>query len=200
MDREEYHLAESKVKSLGILPIESSLKVYNLKDWVRFRQRRVSDDKGLMSTFHPRTLTAYILKDNPIYMLNLFHEYFGHGSFCEHSNIGKKIVDYDKELGELEKEIFGEEITEARVIRKGHRLFNQYSSLRSESQDYMMQRYEVYEGFAYWFEMHLSDDEDSKTFKRQIIQDLHRNLIDTLDKIEKVNGINNLIDYVFTLK
>jgi hypothetical protein len=199
MDKQQYSLAESKVKDLGIEPKESSFKVYGFNEWLSFRHRRGNNDDGLMSTFHPRTLIAHVLQDNPFYILNLFHEYFGHGSFCEYSLIGQKINNYEKELGSLEKEIIGEDIIEAKILTRQHPLFNQYKLLRDESQQYMMQRYEVFEGFAYWLEMYLSDDVYQKSMKRQVIQNIHVNFIDVLDNFVKHNGVKSLIDKVLNL-
>lgn len=199
MDIRQFDMANSRVKDLNIEPIQSKYKLYTLDDWISFRQKRGNEDNNLMSTFHPRTLTAHVLQDNPFYMLNLFHEYFGHGSFCEHSKIGQRFVKYESQLSQLENEIFdGQEITERVTLTKEHKLFTPYVALRKESQEYMIQRYGIYEGFAFWFEMYLCDDYLLKHQKKKAIESMHYNLIDFCDKFVKNNSVSDFIEHMFT--
>jgi len=71
---------------------QSKLKPYSPENWQEFCQVNGFDvnSEGL---YVPVSYSAYVKTDSPVLISNIFHEYFGHGLFCEHSQIGKQLVD-----------------------------------------------------------------------------------------------------------
>ncbi|MBU2615933.1 MAG: hypothetical protein KKC19_02410, partial [Nanoarchaeota archaeon] len=71
----------------------------------------------------PRNQTAVVQEDNT---LSLFHEYFGHGLYCEQSLTGIKLVDLEKSLLDEEKQKFQDKqftLKELQEFRQGNRTF-----------------------------------------------------------------------------
>ena len=85
---------------LGYKPEQTSLEQIPKNQWNSFCQGTGldSDSSGV---YLPRNQTAIIRGENP---LNLFHEYFGHGLFCEQSLTGRKLVRLERELLEEERQ------------------------------------------------------------------------------------------------
>ena len=140
------------------LPESSSLIIHSSDSWLRFIKHRKSN-KNLDGTYLPRTLTAHLKEDTPYFEINKFHEYYGHGGFCEHSQIGDRIVQYELELKEIEKQIIGSDKFQDNSsfkLSKNHQQFNQYVTLRKEFDNYFNQHHNYYEGYAYWLEKYFS--------------------------------------------
>lgn len=100
----------------------------------------------------PRTMTAYVDGSDNAY----FHEYLGHGTYCEHSVEGRWIVEQERLLLHIEHEMGGEfEVGDKIRIPKGHPLIPEYVAERERLQEHMEQNYFQYEGFALFIEDYL---------------------------------------------
>ena len=87
---------------LGYKPEQTYLELIPKNQWNDFIQQRGfnSNSSGI---YLPRNQTAVIQEEN---LLSFFHEYFGHGLYCEQSLQGRKLVDLEKKLFEEEKREF----------------------------------------------------------------------------------------------
>jgi predicted nucleotidyltransferase len=71
---------------------QSQLKLYSFKNWQDFC-RVNSFNVNSEGLYIPISYSAYVRVDSPVLVSNIFHEYFGHGLFCEQSFIGKKLIE-----------------------------------------------------------------------------------------------------------
>lgn len=86
-------------EEFGLEIEESELKLYSAENWSRFCE--VNDfDAESEGIYVPKSHTAYAKADSDVLLSNIFHEYFGHGLFCEHSSIGKTLVEIEQEGGD----------------------------------------------------------------------------------------------------
>ena len=82
----------------------------------------------------PRMFSANLNVNSPYLLVNLLHEYFGHGLFCEYSFIGQRIVSNEERLMEIEKEILSLDkfpIDEILQIPLDHPLIPKYRGIQS---------------------------------------------------------------------
>ena len=94
-------------EEFGLGVDESGLKLYSAENWSRFCE--VNDfDAESEGIYVPKSLTAYAKVDSEELVSNIFHEYFGHGLFCEYSSIGKKLVEIEQEGGDAHSYLYGE--------------------------------------------------------------------------------------------
>jgi hypothetical protein len=101
--------ASSFVKSEFNLELQKSqLKIYSRANWQEFCSTNGFDvnSEGL---YVPASYSAYLQNESPVVISNAFHELYGHGLFCEHSQIGKKWVEIIQSHGN-EKGFLYEEI------------------------------------------------------------------------------------------
>jgi len=151
---------------LGYKLEKTSLEQIPNSQWNEFIQTKGLDPKSL-SVYLPRNQTAMIKGENP---LNLFHEYFGHGLYCEQSLKGRKLVDLEMELLKEEREFFNErKFTKEDLnnFRKENKTFQKLIKFQEQN---LLQ----YEFFAIWTEYLLS-----KKFN------LRRNFEKRYDSLEK---------------
>lgn len=87
---------------LGYIPEQTSLQSIPKNQWFEFTKQRGLNPNS-SGIYLPRNQTAIIQEENP---LSLFHEYFGHGLYCEQSLQGRRLVDLEKKLLEEEKQEF----------------------------------------------------------------------------------------------
>ena len=87
---------------LGYKPEQTSLQQIPKTQWNGFATQRGLNSNSF-GIYLPRNQTAIIRRENP---LSLFHEYFGHGLYCEQNLTGRKLVDLEKRLLEEEKQEF----------------------------------------------------------------------------------------------
>ena len=87
---------------LGYIPEQTSLQSIPKNQWFEFTKQRGLNPNS-SGIYLPRNQTAIIQEENP---LSLFHEYFGHGLYCEQSLKGRRLVDLEKKLLEEEKQEF----------------------------------------------------------------------------------------------
>lgn len=135
---------------LGFQPRRTNLKILNKIEWSEFCEKFNLDNtsKGI---FTPRNLTAYIPEHSAHPELSIFHEFFGHGLFCEYSKQGKMLQNLENRLRSEERIRLGrtfnrEELTR---FREDNSLFRRLKQLKEEN-------LQVYEAFAIWTEHYLS--------------------------------------------
>ena len=75
----------------GLQLEKSQLKPYSLEDWQTFCQTNNFDPES-EGLYVPNSHSAYVRVDSPVLVSNIFHEFFGHGLFCEYSQIGKSLA------------------------------------------------------------------------------------------------------------
>jgi len=135
---------------LGYKPEQTSLQQIPETQWDGFTTQRGLNPNS-SGIYLPRNQTAVIQEENP---LSLFHEYFGHGLYCEQNLTGRKLVDLEKKLLEEEKQKFssGEFILEdLQKFRQQNQTFQELESFRQENLG-------GYELFAIWTEYLLSGE------------------------------------------
>lgn len=114
----------------GIKPERSSL-VYH-EDWHSFIKENSLLPRS-ESVFLPKDLTAHIPKQSLEDTLPLvFHEFEGHGNYCEHTLQGRRIIEDEKTFSQLEGE--------AKI------------EFASQCSDYFQSMKPYFEGFAVWME------------------------------------------------
>ncbi|MBU0459866.1 MAG: hypothetical protein KJ597_02215 [Nanoarchaeota archaeon] len=179
---------------------KSIIKIHNPNSWVNFLNSRNSD-QNLEGTYLPRTLTAHLKEETPFLEINRFHEYDGHGSFCEFSRLGKKIVKYERELGEIEKQILGtNQLTGNHhfQLTRDNPFFEQYDLLRKEFDEFLKNHHNYYEGFAYWLEKYLSLESGLTELYQQrekvIITPFYLELVASFEQFVRENSIDALLD------
>jgi len=136
--------------SLGYPPEQTSLEQVPRFEWVNFTQ-----SKGLNTNcqgiYLPRNQTAIIKGQNP---LSLFHEYFGHGLYCEQSLKGRKLVELEKSLLKEEKQKFQGRKFNLEDIQR----FRSENSVFQKLDKFKMENLGQYELFAIWTEYLLSKE------------------------------------------
>ncbi|MEX0920905.1 MAG: hypothetical protein WDZ62_01450 [Candidatus Pacearchaeota archaeon] len=129
---------------LGYKPEETSLEKVHELQWERF-----AIQKGLnphsSGIYLPRNQTAVIRGEN---LLTLFHEYFGHGLYCEQNLTGRKLVDLEKKLLEEEKR----EFQNRKFTLKDLNAFRKDSSTSQKLGEFREKNLGSYELFASWTE------------------------------------------------
>jgi len=134
---------------LGYKPEQTSLEQIPENQWIKFTRERGlnSNSPGI---YFPRNQSAVIKEENP---LSLFHEYFGHGLYCEQNLTGRRLVDLERKLLEEEKQ----EFQGRQFILEDIQKFRQQNKTFQELDELRKQNLGVYELFAIWTEYLLSD-------------------------------------------
>ena len=190
----ELSAASDNLVEFGISPQISSYKTYSDDEWFSFCSLRDLNPDVLEGTYLPRTLSAHLKQETPFLQLNFLHEYFGHGTFCEHSQIGRRIVDYEHELAEIERQILGVEELPQNLsfkIDRTNPFFETYAELRGEFDAYFRKHHNYYEGFAYWLEHYPAKQcglQGILEEKRQLIKHDYLNLVAAFDEFAGENG------------
>ncbi len=142
---------------LGYEPEQISLQSIPNSEWFDFTQQRGLNSNSL-GIYLPRNQTAVIREQNP---LSLFHEYFGHGLYCERSLQGRKLVDLEKKLLKEEKQEFDGRrfnLEDLKKFRESNLAFQELDGFRKEN----LAQYEL---FAVWTEYLLSKENKLEDFK-----------------------------------
>ena len=92
---------------LGYKPETTKLSVVNNREWNSFCQN-TGQPINKNGIYIPRSEIAIVRNEIPYKELGLFHEFYGHGLFCERTLLGKKVVGLDKKLMEEEQNYFEE--------------------------------------------------------------------------------------------
>ena len=158
----------------GIKPEKSKYMVYSINDWNNFLKRTNShqDSHGV---YLPRSLSAHLNKDSKYLAVNLLHEYFGHGLFCEHSLIGKNIVSLDRQIRDMEKEMLGiNKLPENQHIQVivPKEIAEGYNKRKNNFLTYFKSFEREYEGFGYWLEYFLSKATNQESLFEQEMNEL----------------------------
>ena len=136
---------------LNIKPEKTNLQILDKKEWNDFCSK-YNFDRTKEGILLPRNLTAYLLEDSDYLDLNLFHEYFGHGLYCEYSKIGKSVVELERRLMKEEEEFFRKDFSfeELKEFRRNNETFK----LLQQATEKNLGLYEI---FAIWTEHYLSE-------------------------------------------
>lgn len=170
-------------KLLGYSVEETELKRLNQGQWNIFCDKHYLD-KNSSGIYLPRNQTAIVPMGNK---LSLFHEYFGHGLFCEKSLIGTGLVSLEKRLLKEEREYFENKrfgLKEINKFRERNKTFQLLKKLHGENLS-------LYEGFAVWTEYFLSKEFDTMNLfenKYNHIEQESKNSIDELISFDKTYG------------
>ncbi len=168
---------------LGYKPEQTSLQQIPENQWDKFTEQRGlnSNSSGI---YLLRNQTAVIRNQNP---LSLFHEYFGHGLYCEQNLTGRKLVDLEKRLLEEEKQEFSSRrfnLEDLQRFRQGNQTFQELENFRQEN----LGKYEL---FAIWTEYLLSGQNNSREdFERKYdsLSRQHREEIDNIINFNETFG------------
>jgi hypothetical protein len=162
---------------LGYKPEQTTLKIIPKNQWLDFTtQENYKNSSGI---YLPRNQTAIVQKQN---QLSLFHEYFGHGLYCEQSLAGKKLVSLDKKLLREEKQEFQNkefDLEKLQKFRDNNKTFQELEMLRTQN---LLQ----YELFAIWTEYLLC--------KKFNLNNLFENKYDSFEKEDK-EQTNKIINF-----
>ena len=155
----DYLIEESNKVLLQEFQVTPEKSIYVLHpDWETYL-RKTGTTARPHGIYLPRTFTANLDTNSPYFLVNLLHEYFGHGLFCEHSLIGQKIVSNEEQLMDLELKMSGLDTLspdEILQIPANHPLMPNYRGIQSETIIFLQQTWGQYEGFALWMEHHLA--------------------------------------------
>jgi hypothetical protein len=189
LESEEVLLSEFNIK-----PEKSIYQVHPNNEWFEFVKKTSShpDSHGI---YLPRSLSAYLKESSEFLPVNLMHEYFGHGLFCEHAITGQRIVSLEHSLAETEKEMLN--LTELPdlshfQIDKTNPYFQRYKSQREDLQQFFSQNVYNYEGFAIWLEHFLSKATNNENLFEQKMDELvhpdYRKLFEKFQSFSEQNG------------
>lgn len=145
---------------LGYKQEQTKLTVLDCEGW-RALCKKQEGNQDASGMFQPRSQIAVINSESEVYPLNLFHEYFGHGLFCERTLTGKKLVDLEQKLMQEEKEHFEGipfSLKELKRFRENNATFKHLQQEREDNLD-------LYENFAIWTECLLAKHFDINQFE-----------------------------------
>ena len=180
--RESLEILESEFM---IKPEASTYHVYAKDEWGGFLSKtRV--DKRCLGVYFPRSLSAHLDGTSEFLRVNLFHEFFGHGLFCEHSLTGREIVSLEKDLAESEdRALKAEKMQEdkRKIISVGNPYFEECLHKRQKLINLVNNQMVSYEGFALWLESFLSHNTRlAGLFERKLEGVLHPKSRELLEK------------------
>jgi hypothetical protein len=138
-------------KLLGVAPRRTKLETIPSEEWKNFCSRNNLDAES-GGIFLPRNMAAYVNLGSNTSQLNAFHEYFGHGLFCEYSQDGRLLTKLEGRLMNDEKREFSKRIFSADELQKFRESNPNFSLLQKQRQFNGM----LYELFAIWTEHYLS--------------------------------------------
>jgi len=187
LESEKILLSEFRIK-----PKKSTYIIHS--DWNEFVKNSGShlDSHGV---YLPRSLSAHLRKSSEFLPVNLLHEYFGHGLFCEYAIPGQKIVSLEQALVETEKEMLN--VSELPVQQKfqvdeTNIHFQKYKEQREQLQQFFSQNIHNYEGFAMWIEYFLSKASNQESLFKQKMDELvhpdYKKLFEKFQIFSEQNG------------
>ena len=179
---------------LGYKPEQTSLKQIAKNQLNEFAIQNGFNPNSL-GIYLPRNQTAIIKKGDS---LGLFHEYFGHGLYCEQSLPGRKLVELEKRLLEEEKQEFSNSKFSLEDLQK----FRQQNPVFNELENFRQENLGSYELFAVWTEYLLSREFDLKdNFERKYdaLQKNDQEVVDSAINFSEAYG-DLATFYVFGLK
>ncbi|RME55286.1 nucleotidyltransferase domain-containing protein [Candidatus Woesearchaeota archaeon] len=156
----EHHLREASAyvsSQFNIDIVQSRLKFYSGERWHRFCNIN-GFHQSSTGVYIPQAYKAYVREDTPVMLSTLYHEYYGHGLFCEHSEIGRPLYSMSKKEGEL----YLYKTIDNQVQQLGLASKNVYN----------------YEGFAVWLESLLCRVTGNENVWQQKLTTLNRNILE----------------------
>lgn len=161
---------------LNIKPKRTKLQILSKKEWQQFCQK-INLNYTSEGFFLLRNLTAYLLKESKNMHLNLFHEYFGHGLFCEYSKQGKFLEKLEKRLEREEKQKFKGKKFSLQEIQEFRKQNPNFILLQKEKKS------NLYEIFAIWTEHYLSELFEMKDKFNKKYKNIPKEVKDNLEKM-----------------
>lgn len=178
----------------GIKPESSTYRFYSNEEWLDFLARTNSDEESL-GVYLPRSLSAHLKEDSEFLPVNLIHEYFGHGLFCEYSSIGRKIVALEQQLAETEKKVLGLEQLPERghfTVDETNPRFQEYKTQREQLAEFLSQNIRYYEGFAMWMEGYLAHSTGNGALvdrkMNEVVHPVYKELFEQFKSFEEQYG------------
>ena len=164
---------------LGYKPEQTSLEQITESNWKNFAEARELNPKS-SGIYLPRNQTAIIQEGN---LLSLFHEYFGHGLYCEQSILGRKLVNLERRLLEEERQEFQGKKFNLEDVKKFRKENKSFLELR----EFMEKNLGIYEGFAVWTEYFLSKELGLRELFERKYESLSKGNKDVIEKITSFN-------------
>ena len=147
-------------EEFGLEISESQLKHYSKEQWKEFCNAN-GFEKKCDGVYIPKSLIAYVNESSKFIVSDSFHEYFGHGLFCEHSIIGQELVKSEQKGEDSYKYLFDINT----IITSGLTRRN----------------IDNYEGFATWMEALLCKETGNNKIWEMKKEKLPRERIDLLE-------------------
>jgi len=118
---------------------QSKLNPYSPENWQEFCQVN-NFNLNSSGIYVPASYSAYVRTDSLFLTSNIFHEFYGHGLFVEHSQIGKRLTEIIQNNGDEKSFIFDE--------------------INPQEQTFGIAKHNIhnYEGFAVWLEALLCNE------------------------------------------
>lgn len=156
-------------KEFSIEIQKSKLKIYSQNEWEEFC--KINNFQVLSSGLYvPASYSAYVNSNSPVLLTDVFHEYYGHGLFSEHSRIGQELIKTIKNNGN-ERDFLISEIDQK---KQPWGFFNTNIS--------------NYEGFAVWMENLLcKETNNEKTWNKreQLIPSAYKEAFEHIQDAEQ---------------
>jgi len=189
LESEEVLLSEFNIK-----PEKSIYQVNRDNEWFEF-VKKIGSRTDIHGVYLPRSLSAHLKESSDFLPVNLLHEYFGHGLFCEHAITGRRIVSLEHSLAETEKEMLNlaelPDLSHFQVNETNPR-FQEYKKQREELQQFFSQNVHDYEGFAMWLEHFLSKATNNESLFEQKMDELvhsdYRDLFEQFQSFSEQSG------------
>ncbi len=121
----------------GLSTEKTSIKAYDSELWNLFCKTN-NFNKDSEGAYIPKSNIAYVNSDSKHLITNAFHEFFGHGIYCENSVIGRPLSELNSK-DEREQFLFDQETAKNQLFGIANTNFGNY------------------EGFALWIEKYLCD-------------------------------------------
>lgn len=173
---------------LGYKPEQTSLQEVSKSKLKKFAEQRELDVNSF-GIYLPRNQTAIIQEGN---LLSLFHEYFGHGLYCEQSLTGRELVDLERRLLKEEKEFFNEK----KFIKEDLDNFRKENETFKYLINFKENNLGIYEGFAIFTEYFLSKNFGLKNLFEEKYENLNGNFGKYVnDMISFNNGFGDLATF-----
>jgi len=158
------------VSDFGFDIEQSKLKIYSFDDWRRFCEVNPFVHVFDFGVYVPVSYSAYVRTNSPFLISDIFHEFFGHGLFVEHSQIGKRLTEIIQNNGDEKSFMF--------------------KKINPQEQVFGIADYNIhnYEGFAVWLEALLCEEIGNKSVfekKKQFIHNDYLVLLDYFNQAEE---------------
>jgi len=180
---EDYFVVSNNIYQnlLGYKPEQTALISLDKLKWRQFCKKWALNEYS-DGVYLPRNQTAVIQKEIETASLGLFHEYFGHGLFCEQSLQGKRLVNLERKLLEKEKKCLGRQfnLRDIEKFRRQNILFKELNKLKEENLG-------LYENFAIFSEFILSKDMGLQEIFEKKYDKLYKEDKNQIDKIISFN-------------